>query len=86
MITAATPPLTPIITITNEDNLFVSVLLAKPVPGALDGLVTFCDTVIEAIVVVVCVAAGEAVIANVVDSIKFEDKVAICGTKEETDD
>ena len=61
MITAVTAPLTAITTISNVDNLFVSVYVIRDavstvvgvrfsvsVPDALDGLVTFCDLVIEA--------------------------------------
>ncbi len=60
MTTAVTPPLTAITTITNVDNLLASVLLGLFIPGALDGLVTFCGDVvtIEAVGTVVCVLAA----------------------------
>ncbi len=84
MITAVTPPPTAITTITNVDNPFVSMLLRSTVPGTLDGLVTFCDPVVEAIDVLGCVVADEALIVTVVESMKFTENVAIRGTKEET--
>lgn len=73
--------------------MLVSFLLASLIPdwGARDGLVTLCDMVAEAIVVVVVVVAwsvavGEALITRVgVESIKLVEKVVICGTKEESD-
>ncbi len=84
MITAATLPLAAITTITNADNLFVSVLLGSLVGETLDGLVTFCVPAVEEIVVV-CVVAGECFMTIVVESIELVGEFVILCTKEETD-